>query len=65
MSVITGRTSLAAETPTVKVGDPAPDFTLSSHTGEEFHLAVIVQNLKTLANYVWPPPDKQAAASVI
>ena len=32
---------------------------------DEFHLAVIVQNLKTRANYVWPPPDKQAAASVI
>jgi peroxiredoxin len=39
MSVITGRTSLAAETPNVKIGDPAPDFTLTSHTGEEFHLA--------------------------
>lgn len=39
MAVITGRTSLASETPTVKVGDPAPDFTLGSHTGEEFHLA--------------------------
>lgn len=38
MSVITGRTSLASETPTVKVGDPAPDFTLSSHTGEQFRL---------------------------
>ena len=32
---------------------------------DEFHLAAIVQNLKTLANYVWrPPPDKQAAACV-
>jgi Transposase DDE domain len=32
---------------------------------DEFHLAAIVQNLKTLANYVWlPPPDKQAAARV-
>ena len=39
MSVSTGRTSLAAETPTVKGGDPAPDFTLSSQAGEEFHLA--------------------------
>jgi peroxiredoxin (alkyl hydroperoxide reductase subunit C) len=39
MSVSIGRTSLAAETPTVKVGDPAPDFTLTSHTGEEYHLA--------------------------
>ena len=32
---------------------------------DEFHLAAIVQNLKTLASYVWrPPPDKQAAACV-
>ena len=32
---------------------------------DEFQLAAIVQNLKTLANYVWrPPPDKQAAACV-
>ena len=32
---------------------------------DEFHLAAIVQSLKTLANYVWlPPPDKQAAACV-
>jgi hypothetical protein len=30
---------------------------------DEFHLAAIVQNLKTLANHAWhPPPDKQAAA---
>ncbi len=39
MAIAKGRTSLAGETPTVKVGDPAPDFTLTSHTGEEFHLA--------------------------
>ena len=32
---------------------------------DEFYLAAIVQNLKTLANYVWrPPPDKQAVACV-
>ena len=29
---------------------------------DEFHLAAIVQNLKTLANHAWhPPPDKEAA----
>ena len=31
-------------------------------TRDEFHLAAIVQNLKTLSNHVWrPPPDKPAA----
>jgi len=39
MAVAKGNTSRASETPTLKVGDPAPDFTLSSHTGEQFHLA--------------------------
>ena len=30
---------------------------------DEFHLAAIVQNLKTLASHVWrPPPDAQAAS---
>jgi transposase len=29
---------------------------------DEFHLAAIVQNLKTLANHIWrPPPDMQVA----
>jgi transposase len=32
---------------------------------DEFHLAAIVQNLKTLANHAWhPPPDKEAACAV-
>ena len=31
---------------------------------DEFHLAAIVQNLKTLANHVWrPPPNMPAPAS--
>jgi hypothetical protein len=33
---------------------------------DEFHLAAIVQNLKTLANHLWrPPPDAQQTAYVI
>jgi IS5 family transposase len=28
---------------------------------DEFHLAAIVQNLKTLANHMWRPPPKEAA----
>jgi peroxiredoxin len=39
MAIAKGRTSVASETPTLKVGDPAPDFTLNSHTGEEFTLS--------------------------
>jgi hypothetical protein len=30
---------------------------------DEFHLAAIVQNLKTLANYIWRPPDATAACA--
>jgi hypothetical protein len=31
---------------------------------DEFHLAAIVQNLKTLANHIWrPPPDAMCAAT--
>jgi IS5 family transposase len=29
---------------------------------DEFHLAAIVQNLKTLANHMWPPPPNESAA---
>ena len=31
---------------------------------DEFHLAAIVQNLKTLANHIWrPPPDATVACA--
>lgn len=29
---------------------------------DEFHLAAIVQNLKTLANHIWRPPPNMSAA---
>ena len=35
----TGRTKLATQTATLKVGDVAPDFTLRSHDGREISLA--------------------------
>jgi Transposase DDE domain len=31
---------------------------------DEFHLAAIVQNLKTLANFFWRPPPNRRAACV-
>ena len=34
-----GRTKTASETTTLKVGDPAPDFTLRSHDGREITLS--------------------------
>ncbi len=36
-----GRTSLARETPTLKVGDSAPDFTLPAHDGTRVSLATL------------------------
>src|SRR5476649_1038978 len=32
---------------------------------DEFHLAAIVQNLKTLANHIWRPPDATLATCVV
>ncbi len=34
-----GHTSIAHETPTLKVGDEAPDFVLKSHLGGRFRLS--------------------------
>jgi peroxiredoxin len=39
MAVQKGRSSLASETRTLHVGDPAPDFTLRTHAGKTFTLA--------------------------
>lgn len=34
-----GHTSIARETPKLKIGEAAPDFTLASHLGDEFKLS--------------------------
>lgn len=39
MAVTKGRTSQASETSTLRVGDPAPQFELTAHTGEPWRLA--------------------------
>lgn len=39
MPIAKGRTSRASETPTLKVGDPAPDITLPSHLGDTWSLS--------------------------
>ncbi|GAC1303337.1 MAG: hypothetical protein NVS2B3_03440 [Vulcanimicrobiaceae bacterium] len=39
MAITKGRLSTARETPTVKVGDVAPDFELSSHLGTTVKLS--------------------------
>ena len=49
MAVTIGRTSVANQTQTLKVGDPAPDFELTGHRGgEKFRLS----NLRGKKNVV-------------
>jgi peroxiredoxin len=57
MAVNKGRTSLASETPTLKVGDGAPDFELRSHLGSNVKLSGLRGKNVVLAFYVaaWTP----------
>jgi peroxiredoxin len=41
MAAPKGRTKIASETATLKVGDPAPDFTLRAHDGREITLSAM------------------------
>jgi peroxiredoxin len=51
MAVTRGTTSLASETPTLKVGDEAPDFELKSHLGSSFQLSAVRGRNVVLAFY--------------
>jgi peroxiredoxin len=57
MAVVKGRTSLAGETPTLKVGDPAPDFELRSHLGGTVRLSALRGKNVVLAFHpaAWTP----------
>jgi peroxiredoxin len=41
MAAPTGRTKIATETPTLKVGDGAPGFALRSHDGRDISLEAL------------------------
>jgi len=41
MAAPKGRNKIATETKTLKVGDPAPDFTLKSHDNREITLSTM------------------------
>jgi peroxiredoxin len=41
MAVTKGRTSMASETSTLKVGDEAPDFDLKTHLGSNVKLSAM------------------------
>ncbi len=51
MAVQKGRTSTADATPTLRVGDPAPDISLTTHTGETWELAAARGGNVVLAFY--------------
>lgn len=42
MAAPVGRTKVASETSTLKVGDPAPAFTMRSHDGREIVLSAFL-----------------------
>jgi len=53
-----GRTSVADQTSTLKVGDPAPDFELKGHRGEKFKLSDARGNKNTVLVFYpldWTP----------
>lgn len=57
MAAPTGRSKLATETKTLKVGDPAPEFRLAAHDGTEIALADLRGKHVVLAFYAWAFSD--------
>jgi peroxiredoxin len=48
-----GRTKIAIETKTLKVGDKAPDFTLRAHDGSEVTLSKLRGRRVVVAFFAW------------
>jgi len=48
-----GRTKIATQTKTLKVGDPAPDFALRSHDGREITLSALRGQTVVLAFFAF------------
>ncbi len=57
MAPPTGRSKLATETKTLRVGDPAPDFRLAAHDGTEVVLSSLRGTRVVLAFYAWAFSD--------
>lgn len=53
MAAPKGRTKIASETKTLKVGDAAPDFTLRAHDGREIALAALRGQTVVVAFFAW------------
>ena len=53
MAAPKGRTKVATETATLKVGDPAPDFTLRSHDGRDITLSAFRGQNVVIAFFAW------------
>jgi peroxiredoxin len=53
MAAPKGRSKIATETKTLKVGDAAPDFTLRAHDGSEVALSKLRGKRVVLAFFAW------------
>jgi peroxiredoxin len=53
MAAPKGRTKIATETKTLRVGDAAPDFSLRAHDGSEVTLSKLRGQRVVLAFFAW------------